>query len=135
MPVSGSASYSLIGSTAPTDNLGNSGVLGAATFDADFTNMLIDSSLTIAINGSTWTASGQGNIGAAAQLPAHLFQGIYGAVAVDGIGGGTGSFSGFFSQPGPTSDPAFPGGAGLTYSLQDQAGTTTVSGAAAFGNP
>ncbi len=135
MPVSGSASYSLIGSTSPTDNLGNSGVLGAATFDADFTNMLIDSSLTIDINGSVWTASGQGNIGAAALLPAHLFQGVYGAVAVDGIAGGTGSFSGFFSQPGPTSDPAFPGGAGLTYSLQDPAGTTTVSGAAAFGNP
>ena len=135
MPVSGSASYTLVGSTAPTDNQGNTGVLGAATFDADFTNMLIDSSLVINIAGSTWTASGQGNIGAAAQLPAHLFQGIYGAVDVDGIGGGTGSFSGFFSEPGPTSDPTFPGGAGLTYSLQDQAGTTTVSGAAAFGNP
>ncbi len=135
MPVSGSASYTLIGSTSPTDDQGNVGVLGAATFDADFTNMLVDSTLVIDIAGSTWTAAGQGSIGAAAQLPAHLFQGFYNAVAVDGITGGTGTFSGFFSAPGQTSDPSFPGGAGLTYSLQDQGGTTTVSGAAAFGNP
>ena len=135
MPVTGSASYTLIGSTSPTDDQGNIGVLGSATFDADFTNMRVDSSLVIDIAGSTWTASGQGSIGAAAQLPAHLFQGFYNAVAVDGIGGGTGAFSGFFSTPGPTSDPSFPGGVGMTYSLQDQGGTTTVSGAAAFGNP
>jgi FecR protein len=135
MPVTGSASYSLIGSTSPTDNFGNTGVLGAATFQADFTNLRVDSTLAIDINGSSWSASGQGNIGAAAQLPAHLFQGIYGAVAIDGISGGSGTFSGFFSEPGPASDPNFPGGVGLTFSLQDMGGTTTVSGAAAFGNP
>ena len=135
LPVSGAASYSLIGSTTPTDNLGNTGVLGAATFDADFTNMRVDSSLVIDINGANWTAAGQGNIGAAAQLPAHLFNGTYGAVTIDGVTGGSGVFSGFFSEPGPTSDPAFPGGVGLTFSLQDMGGTTTVSGAAAFGNP
>lgn len=135
MPVSGSASYTLIGSTSPTDDQGNVGVLGAATFDADFTNMLVDSTLVIDIAGSTWTAAGQGNIGAAAQLPAHLFLGIYNAITVDGVTGGTGTFSGFFSAPGQASDPSFPGGVGMTYSLQDQGGTTTVSGAAAFGNP
>ncbi len=135
MPVTGSASYTLIGSTSPTDNLGNVGVLGSATFDADFTNLRVDSSLALDINGATWTAAGQGNIGAAAQLPAHLFSGIYGTVTINGIAGGTGVFSGFFSATGPASDPAFPGGVGLTFSLQDQGGTTTVSGAAAFGSP
>ena len=135
MPVSGAASYSLLGATSPTDNLGNTGVLGSATFDADFTNMLVDSTLSIDINGANWTAAGQGNIGAAAQLPAHLFQGSYGAVIVNGVTGGSGVFSGFFSEPGPSSDPSYPGGVGLTFSLQDQGGTTTVSGAAAFGNP
>jgi hypothetical protein len=134
MPLTGSTSYSLVGSTAPTDNLGNSGVLGSATFDADFTNMLVDSTLVIDINGLTWSAAGSGNIGARAQLPAHLFQGNY-AVIVAGSSSGTGIFSGFFSEPGPSSDPSYPGGAGLTYSLQDMGGTTTVSGAAAFGNP
>jgi hypothetical protein len=135
MPIAGTADYTLIGGTSPTDNLGNTGVLGAATFSADFTNMRVDSTLVLDINGANWSAAGQGNIGAAAQLPAHLFQGFYGAVIVNGVTGGTGVFSGFFSQPGASSDPSFPGGAGLTYSLQDQGGTTTVSGAAAFGNP
>jgi hypothetical protein len=135
MPITGVANYSLIGATSPTDNLGNIGVLGNATFSADFTNMRVDSTLLIAINGASWSASGVGNIGAAAQLPAHLFQGNYGNVAIDGIAGGNGVFSGFFAEPGPVSDPAFPGGVGMTYSLQDMAGSTSVSGAAIFGNP
>ena len=138
MPIAGNASYTLIGSTSPTDNFGNTGVLGAATFDADFTNMLVDSTLLIDINGASWSAAGQGSIGAAAQLPAHLFQGIYNNVTITdptGTSIGSGNFSGFFSQPGASSDPSFPGGVGLTFSLQDQGGTTTVSGAAAFGNP
>ena len=135
MPIIGTANYSLIGSTSPTDTLGNVGVLGSASFFADFTNQRVDSTLVIDINGSTWSASGFGNIGAAANLPAHLFAGIYGAVDIDGITGGSGVFSGFFSDPGQTSDPSFPGGVGLTYSLTDAQGTTTVSGAAAFGDP
>jgi hypothetical protein len=134
MPISGTANYSLLGATSPTDNLGNVGVLGSATFDADFTNMIVDSTLDIDIGGITWSAAGTGNIGARAQLPAHLFQGNY-AVIVGGSSSGTGVFSGFFSQPGPSSDPSYPGGVGLSYSLQDMGGTTTVSGAAAFGNP
>jgi hypothetical protein len=135
MPIAGVANYSLIGATSPTDNFGNTGVLGNATFRADFTNMRIDSTLLIDINGASWSASGIGNIGAAAQLPAHLFQGNYGNVAIDGIAGGNGVFSGFFSEPGPTSDPTFPGGVGMTYSLQDMSGSTVVSRAAVFGNP
>jgi hypothetical protein len=138
MPISGTASYTLIGNTPPTDNFGNTGVLGSATFDADFTNMLVDSTLVIDINGANWSAAGQGNLGAAAQLPAHLFQGIYNNVTITdptGTSIGTGNFSGFFSEAGPASDPSFPGGVGLTFGLQDQGGTTTVSGAAAFGNP
>lgn len=135
MPITGTASYTLIGNTSPTDNFGNTGVLGSATFDADFTNMRVDSTLSIDINGSNWTAAGQGNIGAQALQPAHMFLGNYGVVTIDGVTGGTGVFSGFFSEPGPTSDPTYPGGVGLTYSLQDMGGATTVSGAAAFGNP
>ncbi|MEL7184863.1 MAG: FecR domain-containing protein [Pseudomonadota bacterium] len=135
MPVTGTANYALVGATPPTDTRGNTGVLGNATFFADFTNLIVDSTLAIDINGMMWTASGSGNLGAAIQLPAHLFAGNYSDVTVDGIGGGNGVFSGFFSEPGNTSDPAFPGGVGLTYSLQDAQGTTTVSGAAAFGNP
>ncbi len=135
MPIVGTANYSLIGSTSPTDNQGNVGVLGSATFLADFTNMVVDSTLQIDIAGSTWSAAGAGNIGAAANLPAHLFQGIYGAVIVNGVTGGRGAFSGFFASPGPVSNPLFPGGVGLTFSLQDAQGVSSVSGAAVFGNP
>ena len=134
MPITGVATYSLIGNTSPTDNQGNVGVLGSATFQADFINMLVNSTLTINIAGSSWVANGNGSIGAQAGLPAHMFSGFYN-VSVDGIGGGSGDFAGFFSGPGQTSDPTFPGGVGLTYRLSDATGNTTVSGAAAFGDP
>jgi hypothetical protein len=134
MPITGTATYSLVGGTSPTDTLGNTGVLGDASFFADFTNMRVDSTLSIDIAGSLWSAAGEGTIGAQALLPAHLFSGFY-SVDVDGIGGGAGTFTGFFSEPGETSDPAIPGGVGLSYSLQDAQGATTVSGTAAFGNP
>ncbi len=135
MPIAGVANYTLIGSTSPTDDLGNVGVLGSATFQADFTNMLANSTLVLDINGSNWVAAGTGTIGAPAGLADHLFQGIYGTVSVDGISGGSGVFSGFFSGPGPTSNPLFPGAVGLTFSLQDAQGIASVSGAAVFGNP
>lgn len=137
LPITGNASYTLVGATSPTDNFGNSGLLGNATFDADFTNMSVQSTLVIDINSSSWTATGSGGIGSQADplVPAHMFNGNYIDVTVDGIGGGLGEFSGFFSAPGPASNPAFPGGVGLNYSLQDSGGTTTVSGAAVFGNP
>jgi len=135
MPITGSAAYALVGATSPTDNLGNTGILGNATFLADFTNLRVDSTLVIDIAGLTWTATGNGNMGAAIGIPAHMFVGTYGAVVVGGVTGGSGEFTGFFSDAGATSDPSFPGGVGLTYSLQDGQGTITVSGAAAFGNP
>jgi hypothetical protein len=138
MPVTGVANYTLVGNTSPTDNLGNVGILGNATFSADFTNQIVNSTLALDIAGANWTASGNGTIGAQAGLPSHLFNGIYNNVAITGATGtiiGAGVFSGFFSEPGPTSDPAYPGGAGVTYSLSDPQSGTAVSGALAFGNP
>jgi hypothetical protein len=124
-----------VGNTNPTDNLGNVGVLGSATFTADFTRQFVTSSLSLDINNSNWTATGTGNMGGATGLPAHLFEGPYNSVVIDGVASGNGVFSGFFSDPGNTSDPSFPGGVGMTYSLQDMTGTTEVSGALVFGNP
>jgi len=137
MPITGTAIYSLVGATSPTDNAGNVGVLGSAAFFADFTRQFVTSDLTIDIGGSVWNASGTGSMGAAgnAVLPAHLFFGNYSSVDVDGIGGGSGIFSGFFSEPGPSSNADVPGGVGLTYTLRDEPGTTEVTGAVAFGNP
>lgn len=138
MPITGVANYSLIGNTSPTDNFGNVGVLGSATFQADFTNQTVMSMIVLDINNFNWAATGNGSIGAMAGLAPHLFQGIYNVVTITAPGAvftGRGVFSGFFSQPGPGSDPAFPGGVGMTYSLQDQGATTAVSGAVVFGNP
>jgi hypothetical protein len=138
MPISGFANYTLVGNTSPTDNLGNVGVLGNASFSADFTNQTVNSMLALDIAGANWTAAGNGTIGAMAGLPAHLFNGIYNNVAITGATGtiiGTGIFSGFFSQPGPSADPTYPGGVGMTYSLSDPQSGTAVSGALAFGNP
>ncbi len=136
MPIAGNANYTLIGSTMPTDNQGNVGVLIDAGFQADFTNMTVNSSLDVDIGGSNWSASGNGNIGAQAGLAAHLFNGLYNSIVINGIplNNPVGSFSGFFSEPGPSSDPNFPGGVGLTFELQDGTGIV-VSGAAAFGDP
>jgi hypothetical protein len=136
MPITGSASYTLVGATSPTDSRGNTGVLGSASFFADFTNLTVDSTLAIDIAGSSWLATGNGDMGMEIGLPAHLFTGFYN-VAITGAITGTGSgvFTGFFSEPGTTSDPSYPGGVGLTYSLQDGQGITTVSGAAVFGDP
>jgi hypothetical protein len=137
MPITGTASYRLTGNTNPTDNLGNVGALGNATFVADFTRQFVTSTVSLDINNSNWMATGTGNIGAASPLglAPHLFDGNYGSVVIDGVTGGTGVFSGFFSDPGDSSDPSFPGGVGMTYSLQDQSATTEVSGALVFGNP
>ncbi len=135
IPITGTANYTLIGATSPTDNRGNIGVLGSATFFADFTNRAVDSTLVIDIGGVTWSATGNGNMGLELGMPAHLFEGVYTAVVVGGATGGGGQFTGFFSEPGASSDPTIPGAVGMTYSLQDGQGTTTVSGAAAFGNP
>ena len=138
MPITGTANYALIGNTSPTDNLGNVGILGNASFSADFIRQTVNSMVVLDIAGANWSATGNGTIGAMAGLPAHLFSGIYNNVAITGPGGtiiGTGIFSGFFSEPGPSSDPAFPGGVGMTYSLSDPQSGAAVSGALAFGNP
>ncbi|MCZ6560247.1 MAG: hypothetical protein O6931_05110, partial [Gammaproteobacteria bacterium] len=135
IPLFGAASYSLVGASSPTDNAGNVGVLGSAALFADFTNMMVTSTLTLDINMSTWIASGTGDIGTSPQsmLADHLFSGFYNSITINGVAGGTGSFSGFFSEPGPaTADPAFPGGAGLTFFLQDASSGTQVSGAVAL---
>jgi len=134
MPITGTATYSLVGATSPTDNLGNVGVLGDASFQADFTQQSVTSNLSLQINGSNWDATGLGVIGAQAQLPDHLFSGNY-SVTIDGQGVGGGAFTGFFSDSDPTSGPATPDGVGLSYSLQDGQQFTVVSGTAAFGNP
>jgi hypothetical protein len=135
MPTTGTASYTLLGSTSPTDHAGNVGVLNAATFDADFTNQLVSTSLDLTINNQNWVASGVGAIGGQSGLPAHQFAGVYDQGIINPIQGSLrGEFAGFFSAAGAKT-PGVPGGVGLTYSLQDGPGLTTVDGAIVFQGP
>ena len=134
MPITGAADYTLTGNTSPTNNFGDVGVLGSASFYADFTNMQVSSTLDLTMRGFSWVASGSGNIGAGAGLPAHQFSGFYNNVTVGGVSTDFGFFGGFFSEPGNTSDPDLPGGVGLTYTLFDDR-NEWVSGTLAFGDP
>ncbi len=135
MPQTGQATYSLIGSTSPTDNQGNVGVMGSASFSADFTNQTVASTVDVTIAGSNWVATGNGDLtGNDGSLPSHQFDGTYTTVTIDGMPGGFGIFQGFFTGPGSTTG-GLPAGAGLTYSLSDPLSGRGVGGALAFGNP
>jgi hypothetical protein len=118
----GTASYSLVGGTNPTDTSGNVGFLGSATLAADFDNQQVTSTLNIGMPSTVWVASGSGSI--ATGTP--LFSGSYTVNVNDAVGSpistGTGVFNGFFT------DGAL--GAGLSYYLSS--GGDVVMGAAAF---
>ncbi len=135
MPTAGTAVYSFLGATSPTDNAGNVGTLNLATFAADFTNQLVNTSLDLTVNGNNWVATGTGPIGALAGLAAHEFSGaLTGRINPAGLSA-TGSFSGFFSAPGGTA-PGIPGGAGFTYILTEGQGLVApVTGAVVFRGP
>ena len=135
IPTSGVASYQLAAWTTPTDRAGNSGTLNSATFDANFTTQTVASKLNLTINTLNWTVNGQGVIGAQAGLPAHQFAGSYATGTINPIQDtATGSFSGFFSSPGGKT-PGVPGGVGLTYTLRDGQGLSSVDGAVVFRGP
>lgn len=127
LPTTGTASYTLIGNTDPTDSAGRIGQLGDAQFTANFTTQTVTSSLNLQINNQVWLASGTGSIGGT------LFSGNYAVLVNDAAGNpldtsGTGNFNGFFTNGGA--------GAGLSFNLTGSTGSTnaTVSGVAGFAN-
>ncbi len=129
LPINGSATYQLIGNTEPTNNLGDVGILGNATFNVDFTNQTVQQTVDLSIGGSVWNAAGSGSI-----AEGGVFSGIYDQVAIDGEVGGWGSFAGFFSS---ANQDGLPLGAGLTYLLTDSETNPTqiINGALIFGEP
>ncbi|NNC97979.1 MAG: FecR domain-containing protein [Gammaproteobacteria bacterium] len=129
VPLSGKANFNLVGNTNPTDNHGNSGVLGSASLSADFTSQTVDADVNLAINEQTWDASAQD---VALDGDAASFEGDFDSVritdqATNTTSDGSGELSGFFTgdENGDVS------GAGMAYSLSDDA-DTTVEGTAAF---
>jgi hypothetical protein len=133
MPVTGTATYALIGGTVPTDRAGNLGVLNGASLSADFTHQQVAAAFDVTVNNVNVVALGTGNIGVAQGLQPHQFGGTVNAGAVSNSAATPhGSFSGFFTSPGGTQS-GVPGGAGVTYTISDGQGLT-VDGAAAFRN-
>ncbi|MCP5010669.1 MAG: hypothetical protein GY942_11860, partial [Aestuariibacter sp.] len=124
LPLSGTINYQLIGNTSPTDNLGNTGVLGAASLSADFNNMTTSTTVDIGINNQVWNASGNGVIQTNGDFA--------GTMSVTGTDSSTGAFSGTGSNAGFFTDNA--AGAGMGYALEADVNSipTNVTGTAVF---
>lgn len=127
LPLTGTATYDLIGSTAPTDNLGHVGTLNSATLNANFNNRTVDTNVNLTIAGQTINGAANGVPiyreqyftafrGNTAGLPVPQQLVITCSPACPQAGG---SISGFFA--GRTGE-----GAGMMYNLNG------ASGAAAF---
>lgn len=130
LPLTGTASYDVVGSTRPTDLQGNVGTLGSATLNANFSARTVDASVTVGINNQTWNGTANG-------VPIYRDQYFFAAAGnrINGIPGPalfnitctpnctpsfrTGSLDGFFT--GRTGQ-----GAGVMYNMNG------ISGAVAF---
>jgi hypothetical protein len=131
LPTSGTVAFVLAGATSPTDRVGNIGTLNSASLTADFTAQQVTTALNISMNGDTWIATGQGPIGAQANLADHQFSGVINGGSISSLSGvpaPIGNFSGFFTNPGgaPGSVPA---GAGMSYTMHDPQGIYLNNGA------
>jgi hypothetical protein len=127
LPRTGSATYTLVGNTDPTDANGHVGTLGTASLTANFTNRTLDSALTLDIDGRKWYARGEADF----PLGVDRFTGTYDDVRIGNLARGRGTISGFFTQP--RVDSGTVSGAGLAFNLADNARELgAVSGVLAF---
>ena len=125
IPQTGTADYVLVGGTDPTDTRGNVGILGAASFSADFTNATVATALGIAIDGRVWYLSGTGTY----TQGSNGFTGTY-LGHVGSIIPANGEFSGFFTVP--TLGGGSTAGAGVGYRFHDIFAQDELSGVLAF---
>lgn len=125
LPLTGTGTYDVIGSTSPTSPIGSVGTLNTATLDANFTNRTVSAMVNIGIDGQTWN-------GSASNMPIYRDQyfSAYAGTPIPGVPnpnpltvtctpncglGSNGSFDGFFS--GRTGNRA-----GLIYNLGGNSG-------------
>ena len=131
LPLTGTATYDVVGSTRPTDSLGHTGTMNSATLAANFTARTVDATINIGINGQTWN-------GAASNVPIYRDQyfSAYGGGSIAGVPRPsllaitcapnctpalpTGSLDGFFT--GRTGR-----GAGVSYNLNGNAGAVAFT--------
>lgn len=130
LPLTGTATYDVIGSTRPTDYDGGVGTLNSATLNANFTNRTVDASVNISIAGRTWNGQASGMA-----IYRDQYFSAYSGTPITGLPnpaplvitctpscgqGATGSFDGFFAGRNGNR-------AGLMYNLGGN------QGAVAFG--
>ncbi len=84
LPLTGSASYTLAGSTSPTDLKGNVGTLGAVTLNADFGNAKVNAAINLGFNAPTnvsnWSMS-------ASNIPLGGSDDFHSSSALNGVNG------------------------------------------------
>ena len=107
LPLTGTATYDVLGSTSPTNGTGQVGTLNSAVLNANFTDRTVDASVNIAIANQTWN-------GSASHMPIYRDQyfSAYSGSPIPGVpnpaplilsctpaclGNATGSFDGFFT--------------------------------------
>ena len=125
----GTAQYSLVGNTDPTNLNGDKGVVGSAAFSANFTTQVVTTNVSLGIAGDNWVASGSGSIAQGL----NQFSGNYDTVLINNQINGGGNFIGFFSPT--TLANGIPSGAGLSYNLHDNDFERNVNGVLIFGKP
>jgi hypothetical protein len=142
LPITGTYSYTLVGGTNPTDQLGNVGVLNGASLTAHFDQMTVDAGVNVTVGMVTLDASANGIpiLDASSRFSLNRAGPSFAAgmneptslnVNCSGPGCGTtnnGILSGGFVGPGGNA-------AGMAYSLNTNDGATidtTISGVAAF---
>jgi len=131
LPLSGAYTYTFLGGTQPTDNLGNVGTLNSTALTADFGTMTVNASVSASVSGTTLTGSASAiplkadavaSAGTAFQSNAPL------SVVCSGTCGTTQAGNLSVALTGSTGQ-----GAAMLYSLETSGGTNKViSGAAAF---
>lgn len=140
LPTTGTFTYTKVGGTSPTDNLGSAaGTLNAATLVADFAAQTVNAGVNLTVNGQTW-AAGANTLPIQNRLFFETGRSPSGGNLNICVGGTCGTATIPTASSANTAGKlvgAFTGssgqGAGMAYSLnQGGVAGTTVSGVAAF---
>ena len=130
LPTTGTASYTWIGGTNPTNQANEAGTLNTATFAADFTNATVAASINASFSDAAWIGAGNGTITGGTNLFTGALNGTYTQVATGLQLPAFGSFNGFFTGP---QDPAgVPNGVGLSFEMTEGQNQASVNGVAGF---
>ena len=137
LPTTGTFTYTKVGGTSPTDNLGSApGTLNAATLVADFAAQTVNAGVNLTVNGQTW-AAGANSIPIQDRLHFDAAKDLAGGNLNVCVGATCGTVTIPASSSANTTGALMGGfigstgqGAGMAYSLNQ--GSVTVSGVAAF---